>query len=297
MKPLEAVGQATQRAASAARGGGGGNGHRGGGAAQAGYRQPPRARSAYAISFCVALAVHASVLWGVKSRQLDDAAVEFGVEAGDSSVEVTLVAALPNEAEIIAEPTEPEMLEPEPETMPEPELEREPEPAAEPEPEAPPVTEPDMAIPKPKPTPEKTQPPVRQKLRARPMAAVQKPRAPARSNAHGDGSSTIPGLDATTQRASAGQADSRPSYLRNPHPTYPEAARAAGQEGVVNLEVMVTDSGTVASVRVTKSSGHPMLDERALSTVRDRWRFKPARSGGAAISSRVVIPIRFRLSR
>ncbi|MFW6162471.1 MAG: energy transducer TonB, partial [Planctomycetota bacterium] len=50
-----------------------------------------------------------------------------------------------------------------------------------------------------------------------------------------------------------------------------------------------------AEVRVARSSGHAVLDEAAVAAVR-RWRFTPARAGGAAVTAEVEIPIRFRLS-
>jgi outer membrane biosynthesis protein TonB len=40
-----------------------------------------------------------------------------------------------------------------------------------------------------------------------------------------------------------------------------------------------------------------LLDERARSTVASRWQFKPARVGGQAVRSQIVVPIRFTLDR
>jgi protein TonB len=67
-------------------------------------------------------------------------------------------------------------------------------------------------------------------------------------------------------------------------------------EGVVLLEVLVAPDGRAAEVRLARSSGHPPLDDSAVRTVRERWRFIPARRDGAAVESRVTVPIRFRLS-
>jgi protein TonB len=145
--------------------------------------------------------------------------------------------------------------------------------------------------PAPKPTP---RPPVQPK----PKAQKPPPRKPAPvARASGDGSSKIPGNDATTARASAGALGAKPGYLRNPHPSYPEDARAAGHQGTVMLYVKVNAEGRVLSVRISKSSGHPSLDERARSTVANQWSFKPAKAGGIAIAADVVIPIRFTLNR
>ena len=67
-------------------------------------------------------------------------------------------------------------------------------------------------------------------------------------------------------------------------------------EGVVLLDVLVAPDGHAADVRVARSSGHPALDESALTTVRERWRFVPARRDGVPVESRVTVPIRFRLA-
>jgi protein TonB len=67
-------------------------------------------------------------------------------------------------------------------------------------------------------------------------------------------------------------------------------------EGVVLLDVLVAPDGRAAEVRLARSSGHPQLDDSAVRTVRERWRFIPARRAGAAVESRVTVPIRFRLS-
>jgi protein TonB len=83
--------------------------------------------------------------------------------------------------------------------------------------------------------------------------------------------------------------------LRNPNPTYPEAARVAKLQGVVRLMINVDASGHVTSVRVTQSSGFAILDERARSTVAERWVFKAATSSGVPVPSEVVVPIRFTL--
>jgi protein TonB len=92
-----------------------------------------------------------------------------------------------------------------------------------------------------------------------------------------------------------GSGGARPAYGANPRPPYPVAARRLGIEGRVLLEVVVRPDGRAASVSVRKSSGHPMLDSSAASTVRTRWRFIPARRGGVPVESTVTVPIRFRI--
>ncbi len=82
--------------------------------------------------------------------------------------------------------------------------------------------------------------------------------------------------------------------LHNPKPPYPLAARRQGIEGHVLLAAHVRADGACAEVRLKHSSGHGLLDQSALDTVR-RWRFLPARRGKDFVDSWVEIPIRFRL--
>lgn len=85
-----------------------------------------------------------------------------------------------------------------------------------------------------------------------------------------------------------------PSSLRNPAPHYPRQARIRGWQGTVLVGVFVTPAGGAGSVRVARSSGFPLLDDAALSALR-QWRFTPARRGEQVVASRVEIPISFRL--
>jgi len=84
------------------------------------------------------------------------------------------------------------------------------------------------------------------------------------------------------------------AYLNNPRPAYPLAARRRGDQGTVYVKVLVTADGLAASVGLEKSSGHPALDEAAVSAVKS-WRFVPARQGGQAIESPYVVPVVFKL--
>ncbi len=111
----------------------------------------------------------------------------------------------------------------------------------------------------------------------------------------GDGSSAVPGTDPTTLYSQGGaMTQLKPNYLRNPAPRYPEQARKMGQQGLVLLSVSVSQNGRPMDIRLTQSSGFPLLDEAALRTVK-KWKFEPARLGSLRIESRVEIPIRFEL--
>jgi TonB family protein len=85
-----------------------------------------------------------------------------------------------------------------------------------------------------------------------------------------------------------------PRYAVNPKPPYPDEAREKGYEGNVLLRVEVLPNGRVGHIEVKRTSGHEILDQSALLTVR-QWRFIPARKGGEAIPFWVNIPIKFYL--
>jgi protein TonB len=86
----------------------------------------------------------------------------------------------------------------------------------------------------------------------------------------------------------------RAGYLRNPEPPYPTTSRRLGEEGTVQLRVVVSAEGHPVTVDVHRSSGHPRLDEAAATAVR-AWRFVPARRGDTPIEAAVIVPIVFRL--
>ena len=87
----------------------------------------------------------------------------------------------------------------------------------------------------------------------------------------------------------------KPAFLKNPAPRYPEYARMQGWEGVVSLRVLVTSDGAVGDVVVEQSSGYKVLDDSAVKTVR-AWQFLPVRVGSATFSSQIKIPVRFSLT-
>jgi len=88
----------------------------------------------------------------------------------------------------------------------------------------------------------------------------------------------------------------RPARLApgNSPPEIPARARRNGFEGVAILVVSVAADGSVAGIRVLRSSGHVLLDRAALKAVRD-WRFHPALRAGRRVSSEIEVPVRFRV--
>jgi protein TonB len=87
-------------------------------------------------------------------------------------------------------------------------------------------------------------------------------------------------------------ADEPPEVVERVPPFYPDAARRAGVEGTVLLQVLLGRDGSVRDVVVTKSI--PKLDDAALAAVR-QWRFKPARARGEPVMVWVAVPVKFTL--
>jgi TonB family protein len=71
---------------------------------------------------------------------------------------------------------------------------------------------------------------------------------------------------------------------------YPDAARQAGVEGVVYVRCTITTAGLAAHCKIV--SGHPLLDESALTSLR-LSRFAPATSGGVPVEMLQVFKFRF----
>jgi protein TonB len=83
-------------------------------------------------------------------------------------------------------------------------------------------------------------------------------------------------------------------YEDNDRPEYPRLAKRRGYEGVVILEILVSQEGEVLEVRVLKTSGYSILDEEAKKAV-EKYRFKAGKKDGVDTDMWVNIPIRFHL--
>jgi len=87
---------------------------------------------------------------------------------------------------------------------------------------------------------------------------------------------------------------SKPKPLSVPQPVYTDAARAAGIEGRVRVELTVDESGRVVQVKVLQGLGYG-LDEAALAAARSAT-FTAAQRCGRATSATFTIAMRFSAS-
>ncbi len=110
----------------------------------------------------------------------------------------------------------------------------------------------------------------------------------------GEGARKGGGFFAKLFSSSGGTGVGSPRYAENPKPPYPKEARDRGHQGEVLLRVEVLASGRVGKIEVKRSSGYELLDQSALSTVK-QWKFIPAKRGEDPIPLWVNIPIKFKL--
>lgn len=83
-------------------------------------------------------------------------------------------------------------------------------------------------------------------------------------------------------------------YLEPLAPEYPRMARRLGEHGQVLVRVYIDATGAAHRTQVARTSGHPRLDEAALSAVQ-RARFRPYTENGRAVAGWAFIPIEFEL--
>jgi protein TonB len=84
-----------------------------------------------------------------------------------------------------------------------------------------------------------------------------------------------------------------PGFIHQAMPVYPPLARRHGKEGRVVLTILIDQAGKVQKIDVTEPAGYG-LTEAAIEAVK-RSTFAPAYVNGKKVSSRAVLPIRFKL--
>lgn len=80
-----------------------------------------------------------------------------------------------------------------------------------------------------------------------------------------------------------------PKPVKQSAPNVPSSLK--GKAGTVHVAFIIDGSGKVTMARVVKSTLDD-LNELAVDTV-TKWEFEPAKIGGAGVSVRVIVPLRF----
>jgi TonB family protein len=86
-----------------------------------------------------------------------------------------------------------------------------------------------------------------------------------------------------------------PVPLQRDAPAYPDAVRATGIEGTVELALTVLRDGSVGWVSVVRAEPRGYFEQAATEGVR-RWRFAPALQGGEPVECRLRTRVRFTLA-
>lgn len=226
-------------------------------------------RPGSAILLIVCLA-HLGVWWSYRQLKLLEPEIR---PSQPIEVALEMIAPAPKPAEPAAQPAPAPTAPPKPVTPPKP------KPVAKPKP----LTK---TLPKPLPVqPERTV------GDAAPRSEPAVPPPETSSAARGEGAATGSGRPGPVSTP----ANFNANYLHNPVPEYPAFARKQRWQGKVTMKVHVMPTGLPAEVELQAGSGHDILDESAMETVR-RWRFVPATKGGKAVASWVVVPLEFSLT-
>jgi len=83
------------------------------------------------------------------------------------------------------------------------------------------------------------------------------------------------------------------SAIRKVQPPYPPSAKAAGAQGAVQVQIVVSEAGEVEAASVL--SGHELLREAALEAAK-QWRFKPTESEGRPVKVQGILTFNFTLN-
>lgn len=83
-------------------------------------------------------------------------------------------------------------------------------------------------------------------------------------------------------------------YLQNPKPAYPILSRKLGEQGKVQVRVLIGTDGHALKAEIGQSSGFERLDQAALATAL-QWRYRPGKRGGIPEAMWFIVPIEFAL--
>ena len=78
-----------------------------------------------------------------------------------------------------------------------------------------------------------------------------------------------------------------------PPPPSPAMSRRLGESGRVVVRVLIGPDGRAREAHIQKSSGFERLDQVALETARDRWRYVPGTRGGVPEAMWFNVPLNF----
>ncbi len=106
--------------------------------------------------------------------------------------------------------------------------------------------------------------------------------------------STIASTPSGEKIYTAGNGVKPPLALYQPVPPYTKEAKQAGVEGIALFEAVIRKDGSIDSFKVLRGIGYG-LDESAIRTIREEWRFRPGTLNGQPVDVKAKIEVSFRL--
>lgn len=86
-----------------------------------------------------------------------------------------------------------------------------------------------------------------------------------------------------------------PKSIKKAFAKYPDAARRQRLEGVVGLSILISETGKVIDVKLTKSA-NPILDQAAIDAVKN-WQYQPATKKGVVVKVWMPVSMSFQAGR
>lgn len=78
-------------------------------------------------------------------------------------------------------------------------------------------------------------------------------------------------------------------------PDYPQASIRLGEEGIVGVNLYISEDGRVAEAKLEKSSGFERLDEAVIKHVTRSWRFIPCMQGNKPVACWYPMNVRMKI--
>ena len=106
------------------------------------------------------------------------------------------------------------------------------------------------------------------------------------------GRSKVAAPEASPQRVRVGGNVQATKIVKMVRPAYPAISKAAGVEGAVILEAVITKEGNVQSLRVMNGQIDPDLAKAAVEAV-SQWQYQPTLLNGQPVEVLVTITVNF----
>ena len=85
------------------------------------------------------------------------------------------------------------------------------------------------------------------------------------------------------------------AFIEPDRSDYPPDALAAHEQGTTVIMVVVTKDGAIGNLVLCRPSGHPRLDQAAMSLALGKWHPTPATVAGKPVQTMLMLVVRWQL--